>query len=178
MLRTAAIATFGMVLMAATACSAQNTRWINVQVTNSREKANVEVRVPLGLVTTILNTIHTDGFHDGKVTVQLDKKAVDLAKLIEQVKSSPDGQYLRASDPNSDVVVEKKGDLLLINISERAGDRAQVEVRMPMALIGSVTVNEKNELDLSDMFAKLDKMTSGDLVRVRSKDADVRIWIE
>ena len=178
MFRKAVIATALVVLVAGAVLAAEPTRWLNVQVQAAEDNANVNVRVPLSLVLTVLDAVKTDEIDGGKISLHTHDVEIDWPKLLQAMKDAPDAQFVTVQSDDADVQVEKKAGTLFINVAEKNEDKAHVEVQVPATLLDAILIDDNDRLDLKSLLASLDSTAMGDLVKVTAPDANVRVWIE
>ncbi len=167
-------------LVAAPAAFAgDETRWVNVHVTENESNTNVEVHLPLNLVLTVLRNVDVENFHGGHVDLELDEDVdINFPEIMAAMKDAPDGKFVTVTSDEADVNVRKEGGTLYINVNQKEDEMAKVEVTMPMELMSAFTFNEENTLDIAALLQSLDKLPNGELVRVTSNEANVRVWIE
>ncbi len=169
-------------LIGIAAMAAEPVRWLNVHVAeHGGEHATVNVRLPLDMIRSIMGAISIDGLEGGVVDLDIDDAEIDWPKLMDAVRQAPDGDFVTVNAEDADVTVSKKGGTIRIHVAEKSepGDEAEtVDVTVPSAVLGSLKFDEGNRLDLEPLFAALASLPDGDLVTVRSTDADVRIWVE
>ncbi len=166
-------------LAAAPAAFAQDTtRWMNVTVTENSSNTNVEVHLPMNLVLTVLQNVDVENFHGGNVDLELDDMQVNWPEIMQAVKEAPDGKFVTVTSDEADVNVHKKAGTLYIDVEEKQDEMAKVQVTMPLELMDALSFGEENTINVAALFASLDKLPNGELVRVTSNDANVRVWIE
>ncbi len=165
-------------LVAAAAMAAEPTRWLNVNVQEHGEKTTVKVRVPINLVTTVMESVKTEDFDAGVVKLDMNDAEVDWPKLFEAIKSAPDGDFVTVEAPDAHVEISKKAGTIHIHVTEKNDEAAHVKVTVPADFIAALSVDEQNRLDLRPILDRLAELPTGDLVTVESTDADVRVWIE
>ena len=175
--KTTAIAAV-FIMVAGFALASEETRWVNVHVTEHHEGTNVEVHLPLNLVLSVLKSVDVENFHRGHVDLDIDDADVDWAELFAAVKDAPDGQFVTVDSRDGQVSVSKQGGTLLINVDEIDGDNAKVKVMVPVEFMDALSVNEDDQIDIAAMLESFDRFPAGDIVTVESSDADVRVWIE
>jgi hypothetical protein len=176
--KTTAIAA-AIVLVAGFALAADDTRWINVHVTEHMEGTNVEVHLPLSLVLSVLRSVDVDNFHHGHVDLDLDHDVdVDWQELFAAVKDAPDGQFVTVDSPDAQVSVRKEGGTLFIDVDEIDGENAKVKVQVPVEFMEAMTVNDESQIDVAALLESFDSFPNGDIVTVTSDEANVRVWIE
>jgi hypothetical protein len=78
----------------------------------------------------------------------------------------------------ADVNVHKQAGTIYVTVNQKEDEMAQVEVTMPMELMDALNFGEKNTLDVAALLQSFDKLPNGELVKVTSNDANVRVWIE
>lgn len=169
-----------LALVAAPAAFAQEqTRWVNVHVTENSSNTNVEVHLPLNLVLTVLRNVDVENFHKGHVDLELDgDMGIDFAEIMAAVKDAPDGKFVTVTSDEADVNVHKKGGMLYVTVDQKDDEMAKVQVTMPMEMMDALSFGEENTLDVAALLGSFDKLPNGELVKVTSNEANVRIWIE
>jgi hypothetical protein len=191
--RFAAAAT--AVLLSALAMAGSHGKWINVHVRQASEKTTVDVRLPLDFIALAIDAVDTPEFKHGKVRINFHSRGdavegegevevrnsrpdVNWVPLLKKMKDLPQGEYVKVDSPDAKVSIRRTGDLFLIHVVEQKDEKTTVDVRLPVALLDAVSVDENQDLDVKAFVAQLDKLDTGDLVRVTGDDADVRIWVE
>jgi hypothetical protein len=166
-------------LAAPVAFADDDTRWINVHVTENSSNTNVEVHLPLNLVLTVLRNVDVDHFHGGHVDLELDEDMdINFPEIMAAVKDAPDGEFVTVTSDEADVNVHKKAGNLYVTVNQKEDEMAQVEVTMPMELMDALNFGEENTLDVAALLQSFDKLPNGELVKVTSNEANVRVWIE
>lgn len=167
-----------IILATGFAVASEETRWVNVKVTEHSEGTNVEVHLPLNLVLSVLKSVDVENFHRGHVDLDIHDADVDWAELFAAVKEAPDGQFVTVDSRDGQVSVSKQGGTLLIDVNEIDGDNAKVKVKVPVEFMDALSVNEDDQIDIAAMLESFDRFPDGDIVTVESSDANVRVWIE
>ena len=49
---------------------------------------------------------------------------------------------------------------------------------MPMEMMDALSFGEQNTLDVAALLGSFDRLPDGELVKVTSNEANVRVWIE
>ncbi len=161
------------------ALAQEQTRWVNVHVTENSSNTNVEVHLPLNLVLTVLRNVDVENFHKGHVDLELDDDMdINFAEILAAVKDAPDGKFVTVTSDEADVNVHKKGGMLFVTVDQKEDEMAKVEVTMPMELMDALSFGETNTLDVTALLESLDTLPDGELVKVTSNEANVRVWIE
>lgn len=180
MVRKFALTLALIALVVAPLAAEEPVRWLNVHVVEADSEANVEVRLPLDLVATVISSVKTEQLDQGKVKldmVDMDETEVDLARILEAVKDAPDGEFIKVTEGETKVTVAKRGGTVHIDVTEPS-EETEVNVTFPAELIDALQVGPDNVLDVNQVIARLAELPNGDLVRVSSAEANVRVWIE
>jgi hypothetical protein len=167
-------------LLAAPAVYAQDDgRWVNVHVTENSSNTNVEVHLPLNLVLTVLRNVDVENFHGGRVDLELDEEMdINFPEIMAAIKDAPDGKFVTVTSDEADVNVHKQGGTLHVKVNQKKDEMARVEVTMPLELMDALSFGEENTLDVAALLESLDRLPDGELVKVTSNEANVRVWIE
>ncbi len=178
MKRTMTAALAAILMLALPMAAADETRWLNVHVTEAEEGANVEVHLPLQLVLAVINSVDVDNFHAGKVDLEISDADIDWPQLLAAVKEAPDGEFVKVDTEDAQVRVSKTGGTLYVHVVENGEDNAVVNVSLPMAIIDGLDIDENNQIDVAALLSTFDQLPDGDLVTVTSDEATVRVWVE
>jgi predicted lipoprotein with Yx(FWY)xxD motif len=165
-------------LAAAAALGAEPTRWLNVHVNAIEDRTEVELHLPFQLVATTLESVHGHGLEDGKVALCNTHVDVDWPAILAEVRRAPEGEYVKVRESDGNVVVTKRGGIVLVTVDETGAEATHVEVRLPEQLLDAIVVDEHDRLDLKALVGALERFGAGELVRVTAPDANVRIWVE
>ncbi len=166
------------ILIAGFALAGEETRWINVHVTEHSEGTNVEVHLPLNLVLSVLKSVDVENFHRGQIDLDIDDVEIDWAEIFAAVKDAPDGKFVTVNSPDANVSVSKQSGTLLIDVNEIDGESAKVKVTVPVEFMDALSINEESQIDVAALLESFDRLPNGDLVTVESDEANVRVWIE
>jgi hypothetical protein len=176
------IATIATVLTLLTASAGiASEPWLHVHVSGADAEEQVRVNVPLKLVSTLLQSVHTDELQNGKIRIdEQDFDDIDLRAMLEAVRDAEDAEFIRVRDPESDVRVAKEGDRLLVRVEPRGEGEDRVRVQVPMALVEALLLDVESggELNVAAAIEMLGTLQGEDLVMVESDDETVRIWID
>jgi len=167
-----------IILATGFAVASEDTRWVNVKVTEHSEGTNVEVHLPLNLVLSVLKSVDVENFHRGHVDLDIDDVDIDWAEMLAAVKDAPDGQFVTVESSDANVSVRKEGGTFFIDVDEIDGEQAKVKVQLPVEFMDAIYINDESQIDIAAMLESFDKFPNGDIVTVESADADVRVWIE
>jgi hypothetical protein len=174
-----ALVALAALLAAPAAFAGDETRWINVHVTENSSNTNVEVHLPLNLVLTVLRNVDVENFHGGQVDLDLDEDMdINFPEIIAAIKDAPDGKFVTVTSDEADVNVHKQGGTLFVTVNQKDDEMAKVEVKVPLELMDALSFGEENTLDVAALLHSLDRLPDGDLVTVTSNEANVRVWVE
>jgi hypothetical protein len=166
-------------LAAPVAYGAEETRWVNVHVTENSSNTNVEVHLPLNLVLTVLRNVDVENFHGGHVDLELDDDMdINFPEIMQAIKDAPDGKFVTVTSDEADVNVHKEGGTIYIDVNQKEDEMAKVQVTVPVEMMDALTFGEENTLDVAALLEAFDNLPDGELVRVTSNEANVRVWIE
>jgi hypothetical protein len=94
------------------------------------------------------------------------------------MKDAPDGEFVTVTSDEADVNVRKVGGTLHVSVNQKEDEMAQVEVTVPMTMMDALSFGEENTLDVLALLESFDNLPNGELVKVTSNEANVRVWIE
>jgi hypothetical protein len=154
------------------------TRWVNVHVTENSSGTNVEVHLPLNLVLTILRNVDVENFRGGHVDLELDDDMdINFPEIMAAIKDAPDGKFVTVTSEEADVNVRKEGGTIYVHVDQKDDEMAKVDVTVPVQLVDALSF-EDNTIDVAALLESFDQLPNGELVKVTSSDANVRVWIE
>ena len=153
-------------------------KWINVHVTENESNINVKVHLPLNLVLSVIGAVNVEGFEGGKVHLHTEDIDIDWLGILSSVKDAVDGEYLVVESDEADVNVTKKANTILVTVNQKVDEMAQVEIVLPAQIIDAIHVDEEDRIDIAALLKGFDNLPAGDLIRVTSADANVRVWVE
>ena len=126
----------------------------------------------------VIRGIEVDGFDAGKIDLEIDDMDIDWITIMAGINDAPDGEFVRIKADDGLVEISKKNGTVHIHASENGGDNAEVDITMPVSLLAAFTIDDENRIDIAAMLSSLAGLPPGELVRVTSADANVRIWVE
>jgi hypothetical protein len=131
------------------------------------------VPVPLMIARTALHFAPREATH---IEVPELAEYSDLGKrLVSELRDAPDGILVEVEDRNDHVTIEKVGDELEVEVHD---DEDDVSVRVPLALAAQVFESyDGKTLRVAEVVGALSKVSSTNLVHVKSRDEEVRVWI-
>ncbi len=175
------LAIAALVLTSGWAAEAQTgTPWLHVQVVEQGHKASkVHVNLPLGVVQAALELAPDRVVSDGRIHLHdcdHDLSVAEMRRLWTELKASGEAEWVTVEERDQTVSVARQGDLVRVRVEE-PGDREQVFVEVPVAVVDALFSGEGEELNLRDAFKALERLR-GDIVRVDEDETKVRIWID
>ncbi len=161
--------------------AAQPERWLHVRVDNRTAKGEmVRINLPLELAEKVLPTIKNDKLRDGKIRLNnITVNGVDLRGMLAAVRASKDGEYVTVQGQDGEVRVFKKAGYIEAHINKKKeGEKARVEVRMPLSVVDALLSAGENELNLVAAVRALSKYGDTDLVTVKDENSTVHVWLD
>ncbi len=179
-MKTTAIGLMFLMLVASSAVAQQKDRWLHVRVKGTgAHTESVMVNLPLSLAEKVLPTINHEELRAGRVKLHdADLNGVDLRTLLDAVRTTADGEFVRVEGPDENVRVAKEGDHMLIRVREHHNHGETVDVRVPMVVVNAMLSGSKDELDLVAGVRALNAYRDTALVTVDDADESVRIWVD
>ena len=99
----------------------------------------------------------------------------DFRSERETVNS--DAEFVTVEEDDETIRIFRKGSRVFVNVDGRRGEKVRVE--LPIALVDALLSGDSDdELDMAAAMAELQKMGSGEIVRVEDGKDTVRIWID
>ena len=158
----------------------KKTPWIHIEVLEGGEKeAKVKVNLPIKLARTALEMAPDDVMDEGRIRVNhRDFEVKDLRAMWKEVRNAGDAEFVTLQEEDATVKVYRKGSKLFVNVDETRGNKKQVRVEVPVALVDALLAGNGETLNVDAAVAELERMGPGEVVRVHDGDDSVRIWIE
>jgi hypothetical protein len=158
--------------------AADGGRWINVSVHENNGGTDVELHLPFDLIMSVIRGIDVEGFDAGKIDLEIEDMDIDWISIMAGIHDAPDGEFVRVKADDGQVEISKKNGTVYIHASEIGGDNAVADISMPVTLLAAFSIDDENRIDIAAMLSSLADLPSGELVRVTSDEANVRIWVE
>ena len=163
------------------ATAERSERWLHVRVISTDGGGEtVRVNVPLELAEKVLPAVNHDRLHNGKVRIDsAEMNDVDLRALMEAIRTAREGEYVTVKGDDNDVRVAKQGNHVTIHVLDKgASKKSQVEVKVPMKVIGALLSAGKDELDLVAALHALRGQGDTELVSVKDGENTVKVWLD
>jgi hypothetical protein len=136
------------------------------------------VNLPLSIVEIALEAAPEKVLEEGRIKVHADQDldVEDLRKMWNELRNTPDSEWVSVEQKDETVSIRRQGDLVLVDVDDRKdGETARIQV--PVKVIDALFSGQGQELDLKQAISEL-KTLRGDIVRVDDGDTKVRIWID
>lgn len=153
-------------------------KWLNVHVTENETNTNVKVHLPLNLVLSVIGAVNVDGFESGKIHLHTEDIDIEWMEIFSSIRDAVDGEYIVVESDEADVNVSKQADTILVTVNQKTDEMAQVEVVLPAQIINAIQIDEEDRIDVAALLQAFDDLPAGDLIRVTSAEANVRVWVE
>jgi hypothetical protein len=154
-------------------------RWLHVRVIdNSGQGETVNVNMPLSMAEKVLPAINQGDLHNGKITTNLHMEDVDLATILDALRTAPDNEFVTVQSKDENVRVAKVNDNLVVHVVESGKDGEHVDVTIPMRVINALVAKGTHEMDLTAAIHEMEQMGDATLVTVQEATESVRIWID
>lgn len=100
----------------------------------------------------------------------------DLAvRVLVALVEAPDGVLVEIDDADEHVLVAKQGGALIVEVES---DDEEVFVSLPMSVAFEVLEGFDGErLELRQVLSAISKVSRTDLLRVRTQEKEVKVWI-
>ncbi len=174
----------GLALALATAAfAAPNDRYLHIRVENSAHGESVHVNLPLSMAEKVLPAVNHGNLHEGRVTIsQADLDGIDIAAVLDAVRTAPDNEFVSVKQHDQDVRVAKMNGNLVVHVMQGGKDSKdshRVEITVPMKVVDALfSTAKKNELDVAAALHALSETGDTLLVTVHDATQHVRIWVD
>jgi hypothetical protein len=165
------------VAILATVARCEETRWLNVEVNEPGKDTEVRLHVPLPMVVAVLDAVDVDQLKGGKVHICRDHVDVDWRAVLAAVRTTPEGQTVTVRGSKTDLVVTRLGNVVEVQVDEGGAGQEKVSVRLPADVLEAISAQDESTVDIKALVAKLGH-APGEILKVDSTDAKVRIWVE
>lgn len=157
----------------------ERTPWIHLEVTEEGEEgAKVTINLPLSLAKIALEMAPEDAFEKGRVQIHdTDLSVEDLRRMWAEVRKAGDAEFVTVKEKGEIIRVYRQGDRLFAEGDGEEGSE-KLRVEIPVALVDALLRGSGEELNLEAAFAELQKMDSGEIVRVEDNGDLVRVWVD
>lgn len=153
--------------------------WMHVQVHDGEDGDHVSVNLPVTAISTAIPIIHTQLGKSGHVRIDDgDLSVAQLRAIWQQLKASPDMDFVTVNSADQHVRITKSGSYVLIHVEDRDRDKDNVNVRMPIRVVDALLSGSDNEIDVAAGLQALAAAGEGELLTVTSAKDHVRVWVD
>ena len=171
-------ALFASMLLAFAGAAAAD-QWIHVKVENGPDDERVTVNLPFSLLHAAVAVIPEDVRHEGEISIdELDMNWQEMMDLWREIKNAPEATFVTVETRDEKVVVKKEGDFMLVKTTEQSERGADVDVKLPLAVVDALLSGPEGTFDFTAAIQALADYGPGELVTVRDGDETVRVWID
>lgn len=156
---------------------AQEASWIHVRV-DEAEGAEVRVNLPVSLVDVAVETATDEAFDGGRFAWDEDADVTveELRRMWDELRGTGEADLVEVRDGDEHVRVFRRDGRVHVHVDEDGTEK--VRVVMPDEVADALLDTEGESLDLRGALRQLARGGSRELVRVRDRDASVRVWID
>ncbi len=152
-------------------------KWLNVHVTERTDDTEVNIHVPMSLVSIALDAVETGRVHHGRLRVCMHDHDLDWQEIVRELKAVPPGQEFTRREDEADIRLRRIGEQVEILVMPREPGQERVELHISAPLFDLLAREHSEALDFKELSRELAEAT-GELLTLASDDADVRIWVE
>jgi hypothetical protein len=174
------LAAFAALVVSATLVFAvTTTRYLHVRVSNPTTKELVRVNVPLMLAEKIIPAINHGQLRDGKIQCgDFTANGVNIRAILDALKTAPEGEFVTVQEIGNDVHVAKEHGQMVVHVMDKK-DGQNVDVTVPWEVAQALISDTRaDQLNVEAAIKALESVGDTTLVRVTSKDENVRVWID
>lgn len=164
---------------ASLASAADNGKWIHVKV-DGKDQEKVTVNVPVSFALSALAMVPAEAKMDGG-NIKIDGHDFDWSKMRamwEEVKRAPEATFVTVESQDENVAVRKEGGFLLVRTTERTAKGANVDVKLPLAVVDALLSGPDGSLNVAAALEELSRLDNGHILSVESDEETVKIWID
>jgi autotransporter translocation and assembly factor TamB len=153
--------------------------WVHIRVIEAgTEGERVEINLPLTLVDIALDMAPKDVILNGRLELDSSDFSVDeMRRLWRQLRSAGDAEFVTVEKKDERVRVARKGNRLLVNVTDLPAATEQVKIEVPLPLVDALFAGTGPTLEIRGALAELKRMR-GEILSVEDGEDTVRIWID
>ncbi len=164
---------------ASLAAAADTGKWIHVKV-DGKDQEKVTVNVPVAFALSALAMVPAEAQMEGG-NIKIDGHDFDWAKMRACGKRSSAPRKRPSSPskaPTSTSRSSKQDGFLLVRTTERTAKGANVDVKLPLAVVDALLSGPDGSLNVAAALEELSRLHDGHILSVESEDETVKIWID
>ena len=151
--------------------------WLHIQITGGDDTERVSVNVPLSAAEALLAMAPPEVIAQGQEG--LADRGISVSALREmwgQLKDVGDAEFVTIEEGNETIRIARAGDHVEILVND-TDDGETVNVEIPITVVDGLLAGQGDTLNLEAALEAI-RGLRGDVVRVRERDRQVRIWID
>lgn len=156
-----------------------NGKWIHVKV-DGKDKEQVSINLPVSFALSALAMVPAEAQMDGG-NIKIDGHNFDWSKMRamwDEVKRAPEATFITVQSADENIAVSKEGGFLLVRTTERSAKGANVDVKLPLAVVDALLSGPDGTLNVAAALEELSRLQDGHILTVESEDETVKIWID
>ena len=131
------------------------------------------VPVPLFAARAALSFAPEEALHQ-ELPPEVEQYSGIAMRILEELEDGPDGVLVEVRDGSEHVRIEKLDGELQIDVTS---DEEEVAVRLPIETVVDILASCRDEVDVASVLSALGRAGSTDLVHVKSRDEEVKVWL-
>ncbi|HEY0511425.1 MAG TPA: hypothetical protein VGH73_05955 [Thermoanaerobaculia bacterium] len=153
--------------------------WIHVKVHGAKDVEEATINLPLSMARNLAGMVPEDARSSGQVHVHdKDYSVADLRRAWRELEHGPDATYLTVNDPDSRVLIAKRGDYLELRATDKGSKGENVEARIPLPVMAALLSGSGDRLNVDAALEELTRFGEGELLTVTGDAETVRIWVD
>ena len=154
----------------------KNIIWLRVEVNDQGgEHSKVKINLPLSLIEVVVDSIDKREF---MAEIENEHPSLDIPKLWKQIRKLESDDFITVESENENVRVWKDKQFFRINVRKDGEDDANVEVKLPLAIMDYLFESDSKELTFENLVEQLRGHLPLTVVQVKHADENVKIWLE
>lgn len=150
--------------------------WMRVEITKEgNENPAVKVNLPLSLIEVVVDSIDKREF---MAQIEKEHPKLNIPKLWRSIRRMDGEDFLTVETENEHIRVWKDQDLFRISVREEKADQANIQVKIPLAIMDYLFESRDGSFSFQDLVGELRGHLPLTLVTVDKDDERIRIWLE
>ena len=167
---------FSVFLLLAAPCAASDV-WLHVDIEGQGQEDAIKMSVPLSLVGTLLPTLQAQHLSGAEGALRSQDLSIDyLRRTWNTLRQQNDPLRFELESSRTAVRVFIENEYLHLHSEE--GSEEEIDARIPAPLIDALLSGEGETWNPAAAFEVLREMDHQEIVTVRSRRSNVRIWTE
>lgn len=163
----------------ATALPAAAESWLHVRVHDEAAEERVTVNLPVSMLSAAAAFFPDDSRGTARVSIDgVDWEWAELVDFWDAVKRAPEATFVTVESRDETIDVRRAGDWVEVRTRERGRDGAEVDAKIPLAVIDALLSGAEGELDFRAALEELAAHGPGNLMSIADGDGTVEVWID